>query len=82
MAILVFKRKNGVAGILTCMRIATSKVSPLIFFEAYKAAIRGLTFFCDFTSLGFESRQYSWIRDEINISGMETALTHGISGSE
>lgn len=40
----VLRGKNSIAGILTFTYIATSKVSPLVFFEAlgiYKAAARG-----------------------------------------
>ena len=43
MAILFFEGKNGITGILTFTRVATSKVSPLRL-RAYKAVTRGPTF--------------------------------------
>ena len=82
MAILVFEGKNGIAEILTFMHVATSKVSPLVLFEALGVQRREKRAIFFFTSLGFESHQYSGARDEINTPRMETGLMHGINGSQ
>ena len=84
MAVLVYEGKNGIAGILTFTHVATSNVSSLVFFEALVKQSRDkrTNFFCVFTSVGFESHQYSGTRDEINTPRMETDLMRGINGSQ
>ena len=65
------RRKNGVAGILTYERVASIQRLEASAGQSrdHKAQRRVVT------SLGFESRRFSWSRDETNTHGIETGPT-------
>jgi len=76
MAILVFEGINGIAGILTFTHVATSKVSPLVLFEAsgVQSSEKRAKFLCVFSpvlvsshiniqGLGMRSTRPEWRKD-------------------